>query len=198
MKFAVLPHQTLGELKAAFTSKLGVPPKGYRFFFDGNLCLDEHTFFNLGLEDGDDIYANVEQKGGKPVIYVYPPQPMDVACRLSLTRDCEFTSQITASPSCLSLNLSLAFPGSFSAVYPQVDEKLLPDGGQSVLWRARVEKNGDMKMLSGLPSDGNVEVGLEVAYLYWEGESFEPSILRRVFFSLPDAASVVSLFLIAL
>ncbi|KAL7413898.1 hypothetical protein BDY24DRAFT_388499 [Mrakia frigida] len=145
MKFAVLPHQTLGELKAAFTSKLGVPPKGYRFFFDGNLCLDEHTFFNLGLEDGDDIYANVEQKGGKPVIYVYPPQPMDVACRLSLTRD-----------------------WSFSAVYPQVDEKLLPDGGQSVLWRARVEKNGDMKMLSGLPSDGNVEVGLEVAYLYWE------------------------------
>ena len=80
------------------------------------------------------------------------------------------------------------FSGSFSAVYPQVEEKLLPNGGQSVLWRAHVEKNGDMKMLGGLSSDGNVEEGLEVSYLYWEGESFELSISRHVFASFADFA----------
>lgn len=54
-------------------------------------------------------------------------------------------------------------------------------------------------MLGGLASDGNVEEGLEVSYLYWESESFEPSIVRRVLTSCTDAAFFsFSLFLIAL
>jgi len=49
----------------------------------------ESTVRSLGLKDGDRIYALKKQKGGKPVIYVYPPEAMEVACKLSLTRDCE-------------------------------------------------------------------------------------------------------------
>lgn len=61
--------------------------------------------------------------------------------------------------------------------------------GQSVLWRARVEKNEDVKMLRGITNPGNVEEGSEVSYLYCEGEFSQLSFRDASQSSFADAAS---------
>lgn len=60
-----------------------------RFFWEGcpSYQWSGKTFLSAGIEDGDVIDVGLEQKGGKPVIYIYSPTNVDATVRLSLTSE---------------------------------------------------------------------------------------------------------------
>ena len=81
-----------------------------------------------------------EQRGGKPVIYLRSPAPVEASVRLSLTRQ-----------------------WGLSAHYPQVPIKRFVEGRvhEQVKWIVQTRQDGS------LVESGS---GLEVAYLFWEAE----------------------------
>lgn len=101
---------------------------------------DGSSLKSLGVEDGDKIHIFARLKGGKPVIYLFPPAD----------------SEINAS-----VRLSLVPQWQFSGIYPLVPITSLSYGGQSLKWDVKVSSDGIL-LEKG--------TGLEVAYLVWEAE----------------------------
>jgi small ubiquitin-related modifier len=54
----------LRKLMDAYCSRQGVSPGTVRFLFDGERILETATPTDLGMEEGDEIDAMVEQTGG--------------------------------------------------------------------------------------------------------------------------------------
>lgn len=96
--FAIFPQTPLGKLFSAAMHHHRTP--GCRdivhFEYQGGRLGEWLTPAEVGLETGQIITALHEQIGGKPVIYIYPPKEMDVACKLTLSPDC--TSLSNPSP----------------------------------------------------------------------------------------------------
>ena len=93
------------------------------------------------MKEGDVIEWRVEQRGGKPVIYIMPPR----------------TSPAVAA----TVELALSRSWSLSAIYP-----LHPDAtrgnrsyGQKTSWTVQADSNGVLR---------DKATGAEVSYLYWE------------------------------
>jgi hypothetical protein len=108
----------------------------------------------------DPIFVDVimEQYGGKPVIYVYPPQPTSVDVTLSLCPQCESLAYYPWQE-------TLTAAGSISAVHPPT-QIIGPSSEQThdwerVKWTVNAEVDGTMV---------DKATGLEVSYLFWEGE----------------------------
>ncbi|KAF9563453.1 hypothetical protein CPC08DRAFT_323610 [Agrocybe pediades] len=93
------------------------------------------------MENGDQIDVLRRQIGGKPVIYLFSPSPIEA-----------------------SVKLSLAPQWDFSAIYPVVpiEKAVGKEHHQEVTWRVRSQPNGDLKELT---------TGLDVAYLFWEAHT---------------------------
>ncbi|KAI4522935.1 hypothetical protein K525DRAFT_283243 [Schizophyllum commune Loenen D] len=81
-------------------------------------------FEALGLNDGDRVFIHPPLVGGKPVIYLYAPQPIEATVRLSLVDD-----------------------WAFSAVYPVVPVKGT-DAGQQLEWRVQTRHDGTLLELN--------------------------------------------------
>lgn len=59
--FKVKKHTKLSKLQKAYAERMGKPPTSIRFLFDGTRINDEDTAETMGMEDGDEIDAMVEQ-----------------------------------------------------------------------------------------------------------------------------------------
>ncbi|TRM59990.1 hypothetical protein BD626DRAFT_506103 [Schizophyllum amplum] len=126
--------------------KLGSHATAANSYYYGISSSSLGTVASAGLQDGDHIDVHMEQKGGKPVIYLYAPQQVEATVRLSLT-----------------------YEWGFSVVYPVVPVKKARLGtgeatkvGQAVEWRVQTQQDGTLRELS---------TGLDVAYLYWEART---------------------------
>lgn len=100
-----------------------------------NSCLGD-----LGIGHGDVIEISQELKGGKPVIYLFPPAGTEVDA---------------------TVKLSLVPEWHLSAIYPVVSIKTLSPRGQSLQWDVKASSDGTLL---------EKNTGLEVAYLFWEAE----------------------------
>ncbi|QRV96151.1 polyubiquitin-C [Ceratobasidium sp. AG-Ba] len=103
------------------------------------------TLRQQGVNDGDEIYAVMEQIGGKPVIYLFPPTP---------TLD-------------IRLELGLVESWSFSALYPAAPilTPVSTTHGQSVSWTVDAKPDGAL-------FDRHTQ--REISYLFWEAHT-QPS-----------------------
>ncbi|KAF9563459.1 hypothetical protein CPC08DRAFT_632661 [Agrocybe pediades] len=90
------------------------------------------------MRDGDVIFLVLSLRGGKPVIYLFSPSPVEA-----------------------SVKLALAPQWDFSAIYPVVPitKPVELAHHQEVTWRVQTQPSGDLKELT---------TGLDVAYLFWE------------------------------
>jgi len=100
------------------------------------------TVHEVGLTDGTKITLLLKQRGGKPVIYLYPPMVMDVSVKLSLIPAWEY-----------------------SAVYPLTAIKTIElakgQEGQQIEWHIHANPSGLLRdKLSGK----------DITYLFWEAE----------------------------
>lgn len=118
-------------------------PNSLRLFYGGNRVSDNQTVGGLGMEDEDEFYLGIEQRGGKPVIYLFPPQPQQD----------------------IHVHLSLVDSWTFSALYPPTPLKTGPTAnprlGQSVSWAVDASPGGTL-----LDKGTN----REVSYLFWEAQ----------------------------
>jgi hypothetical protein len=101
LMFSVKPSTTGGRIMEAVARSMGVPDGSIRLTLSisrERLCWDR-TVHQMALKEFGDtanietepIFVDVliEQCGGKPVIYLYPPQPMSVDVTLSLCPQCK-------------------------------------------------------------------------------------------------------------
>jgi len=77
------------------------------------------TLDDCGVMDGDRILLYQEQRGGKPVIYLYSPSDIEASVKLSLTPEWRF-----------------------SAIYPFVLTKI--NRGEQIEWNVRTHEDGTL------------------------------------------------------
>ena len=114
----------------------------YRLVWEGTAVPkgDFTSVKDFGLEDGDYLEAVLIQRGGKPVIYLFPPSGSEVEA---------------------SVKLSLVPEWEFSGIYPVVPITPAQSGGGALEWNVRASSDGTLL---------EKNTGLEVSYLFWEAE----------------------------
>ncbi|KAF5328175.1 hypothetical protein D9619_013438 [Psilocybe cf. subviscida] len=123
-------------------------PDSWRAQWNGQWLVDEihscapnnKSIGEYGIQDGDDIWLFRHQIGGKPVIYLFPPEGTDV--------DAE-------------VRLELLPEWRFSAVYPVVPVSTAASGGQTLRWDVKASSDGTLL---------EKNTGSKVSYLFWEAE----------------------------
>ncbi|KAJ7097334.1 hypothetical protein C8R44DRAFT_643694 [Mycena epipterygia] len=96
-------------------------PDDYYLIYNGRRLSLNATPITAGCSSEATINFSVKLKGGKPVIYLFAPNVMDAAVRLTLTRDWDL-----------------------SAVYPIVQKTKSIAGGDAVEWQVRVHPDGTL------------------------------------------------------
>ncbi|KLO11502.1 hypothetical protein SCHPADRAFT_905931 [Schizopora paradoxa] len=144
------PSVKVGRIIRAAARTSGVCSEDYRWTHDDyqRLNLDD-TLKDLEFESGDTILGHLEQKGGKPVIYLFPPKLLEN----------------------VNIKLSLVPSWSFSVLYPPVpissDAHREDHNGetQTVAWDVSAAPDGTLRDKSS---------NLSVSYLFWEALTNPP------------------------
>lgn len=129
-------------LIASIVARTGICRKELVFWSNGERLDPYKTILESDFEDGDTVDVHKEQRGGKPVIYLYPPSgtEIDVQVRLSLIPQ-----------------------WSFSAMYPPAAiEHANVSGhltGQETSWDVHARSDGLLT---------DKKAGVDVTYLFWE------------------------------
>ncbi|KAJ7584126.1 hypothetical protein C8J56DRAFT_863527 [Mycena floridula] len=102
--------------------RLGRCPNDLVWRYDGCRISQNDTPGSLGMEDNDRIDISLEQRGGKPVIYLFSPTEIDAVIRLSLIDEWKL-----------------------SAIYPVVAIKAASHGNlETVQWKVKAYADGSL------------------------------------------------------
>ncbi|KAL8292218.1 hypothetical protein RQP46_001684 [Phenoliferia psychrophenolica] len=140
--FKIKPSSRFALIADRVALEMGKDVDDLTFQLDmARLALGETVQYN-GLEDGDLIEVYPVQRGGKPVIYLFPPTPL----------------------ASVRVDLSLVPEWTFSALYPVVpiDRSKAPHSGTTATWTVSASPSGDLVELSS---------GLSLSYLFWEAHT---------------------------
>ncbi|GAA6040954.1 hypothetical protein NBRC10512_006665, partial [Rhodotorula toruloides] len=120
---------TVWALKAVLEGSEGMPPGQQRLIFAGRQLEERETLGRYGITDGAVLHLVLRLRGDKPVIYLFPPTPLDSA----------------------SVSLTLAPEWHFSAFYPVVDPVKGVQGETSASWTVSARPDGSLvDLASGL------------------------------------------------
>ena len=122
-EFSIHPASSASvqHVKAIIGRISGYEPDSLRLVCNGSR-LDERWSLSScdDIDNGSEIYAQIEQRGGKPVIYLFTPMPTDVTVRLSLVP-----------------------AWSFSALYPS--PSIGQVGGNNIVWDVNAQPGSVLK-----------------------------------------------------
>ncbi|CAM9222621.1 unnamed protein product [Ectocarpus sp. 12 AP-2014] len=138
-----------------YCSMKGVSMTAMMFALDGHLVGHYETPASLELEDGDQIDARLIQRGGKPVILLYPSVPLDTAVTLELSPLWRFSALYPKPPS--------------SKLQQASTSEAALAGGQLCKWNVHASPDGSLEDLS---------TGREYPYLFWEADSSDGRVSR--------------------
>ncbi|CAM9866527.1 unnamed protein product, partial [Sphacelaria rigidula] len=142
--FQVFPSDTVARVKKQVHQRLGVPPIHLRLMFNGRQLDSNKTLSDHNVDKESTLEGAIRLRGGKPVILLYPPSPLDA-----------------------SVHLSLNFGWKFSTLYPAPSrEKVGPydhaPAYDECTWTVRANPDGTLK---------DMEARKEYPYLFWEADS---------------------------
>ncbi|KAH0785128.1 Ubiquitin family protein [Histomonas meleagridis] len=83
----VSPDEHIEDVKARFYFLEGMPPEAQRFIFAGKQLEDGNQISDYQISKGSVIHLVNRLRGGKPVIYVYPKEKMDVNIKVNIKGD---------------------------------------------------------------------------------------------------------------
>ncbi|KAK0216448.1 ubiquitin-domain-containing protein [Armillaria nabsnona] len=117
---------TIDNLAAKVQDLEGIPPDQQQLFFAGEQLEYDRTLSDYNIPNGATVFLILKLRGGKPVIYLFTPHPLNVVVRLSLVK-----------------------AWSFSAIYPGVPIKS-SQSGESIEWNVNTHEDHTMTdMASG-------------------------------------------------
>ncbi|KAI0707095.1 hypothetical protein C8Q76DRAFT_682066 [Earliella scabrosa] len=116
------PDTKFARVLSHFAKRTGNCAKEWRLKFGEIKIAPEQTLQELNIKDGDRIYAMLEQVGGKPVIYLFPPEPLPSA----------------------TVSVRLVPQWEFSHVYPVIDPKPHDHGMKSITWNVSANTDGTL------------------------------------------------------
>lgn len=122
-------HTPMSKLYNHVAKVWGKKPEDFSLFFDERRLLSAYKLSDFGsAEDLMDSTITViqEQKGGKPVIYLFPPTLLET----------------------VNVKLSLVPAWTFSALYPLSAITKSQDGGTATQWTVSASPSGDLVELS--------------------------------------------------
>ncbi|KAG8976286.1 hypothetical protein FRC05_004202 [Tulasnella sp. 425] len=135
------PSDDINKLKGKIQDISGMPIGDQRLTFAGNQLKDDRTLADYSIQDESTLHGYLRLRGAKPVIYLYPPTPINAKVQLSLVPQWKF-----------------------SAVYPQPVGGSFKEGkcSQSAEWDVVAHPCGMMTMKGS---------STEVGYIFWEAET---------------------------
>ncbi|KAG8916549.1 hypothetical protein FRC01_002996, partial [Tulasnella sp. 417] len=135
------PSDNISNIKLKYQDVSGIPPDQQRMIFGGKQLADDWTLADCSIVSGAVLHMVIRLRGGKPVIYLYPPTSINAK-----------------------VSLSLVPQWSFSAVYPHPVKGSFKEGksSQTAQWDVIAQPNGMMTLQ---------ESSAEVAYIFWEAET---------------------------
>ncbi len=114
------------DLKARIQDIDGIPPDQQRLIFSGRQLEGAKTLSDYGIQHESTIFVVLRLRGGKPIIYLLAPEPIEA-----------------------SVELSLIPQWSLSAIYPVVPIKPATlQSAEKVTWKVHVHPNGELTELS--------------------------------------------------
>ncbi|KAJ1302339.1 hypothetical protein OPQ81_001154 [Rhizoctonia solani] len=139
-----LSIHTVSDLKLIIQDREGIPVEQQILVFSGEKLEDEQMLNDYGIRNESIIYLTFKLRGGKPVIYLFPPtNTTDIQVRLSLVNSWTFSD---------------IYP-STTITAPIVSPETL---GQTVTWTLDAQPDGMLR---------DHETGREIAYLFWEART---------------------------
>ncbi|KAG8710119.1 hypothetical protein FRC08_017588 [Ceratobasidium sp. 394] len=143
-KLYVEPADQISDLKNKIQDQEGIPPCEQRLIFAGIQLEDQWIVTDCGIRHESTVHLTPRLRGGKPVIYLFPPVPMtEVRVQLSLVQTWEFSALYPCTP---------ISSGPCQAL----------DLGESVTWLVDAKPDGTLL---------DHRTRREVTYLFWEAHT---------------------------
>ncbi|KAH9934083.1 uncharacterized protein BXZ73DRAFT_100921 [Epithele typhae] len=138
--FTIRNVSSVDDVKTRLQEKEGLS-SDIRLMYFGNRLAEGHPLSFYGIEKDSTLDLVPNLLGGKPVIYLLPPNPLPV----------------------VDVSVLLVPQWRFSHIYPLANIKPIADSGKEcVAWSVSAHPDGTLVELSS---------GLELSYLFWEAES---------------------------
>ncbi|KAK4704491.1 hypothetical protein P7C70_g1725, partial [Phenoliferia sp. Uapishka_3] len=122
LQMSVRSSTTIKRIKRAIENEWRIPTEDQALTHEGYRVQDSRTVADYDISDGETLQLYPALKGGKPIIYLFPPTPLaDATVKLSLSRD-----------------------WTFSALYPISPITPNKSGGSSTTWTVSASTNGEL------------------------------------------------------
>ncbi|KAG8952354.1 hypothetical protein FRC04_004782 [Tulasnella sp. 424] len=148
-------HDTIEHVKLSIQDREGVPPYQQKLIFAGKMLDNRHKVRHYNIQRETTMHLVLRERGGKPIIYLYPPTTIEATVKLPLSLDWSLSAVYPVPPGSNRIKLSESESES---------ESESADYGRTVEWNVTARPDGTMSVAAQ-------KRRVEATYLFWEANT---------------------------